>query len=1478
MKRDSLDAEEPRVVVRRLEEIAARGERLVPLLGSGISALSGIMMGQSFTDYLATAIHDAVGHSESQNVGRVGRLAEGVWSQSYTEADIRLAREWVEQRIRDRVRDVAVDLSIPELAARYSDYLASRSLADATSPFTTDHLVEQGVGSLRDWRSALTFLARLYVKDEVVRLREDASQIVIDSFVTQLVAKRMPNLTHKMIAHIAVVMNVRLLLTTNFDDLIERSFQALQRELRVVEVPLGARLPPASSFALGRALVKLHGGLIQVRADASLDARPTQEDIEAFMSYLSPGSMLAPNDGPTWLLVLGYSGSDRRLIDMLKAAVRMRPQVRVIWVAHTASDVAHANRIFSEPSMRELIDPGRFRRVHFAQCSRPDLMLYEAYQRMTRSLPPGGLTYRFAYKLPPTIPLVGSTGGREDARGVDDPTIVETVDAVLAHLSANHEHPLTVRADGRRLGILLRRCAEIPNSWTLVVGGSGALRISVAVFERLEQASHRMWFEMQEYSSFGMFLLDVVRTLAIRSGVFEQELLVTPDARLLAGGAIMFERRLMRLVRRMRVIPSDWMLFLYARDQMGGSATWSGTAWAEEDNEQLKSLLQVLGRIGFRSLIIPITPSRVARNREKVREIQALFERGDRRRPGVDAIWTELVDVLREYPDLLPQPPTDARAAAAAAERHGEDILRCSLPAAIGATGREFAVGKLTDELAGALRTHGREPFVASEQDDEFVRRSMPGGAGAHAESRGSSEVVRRGGLSYRQYIARVLAWIHAPTKEKYDTTLRRQKFIYAISLFLQSRHECAFYSEAVFPCPFPFNLESIDNDVTRGLLVDGWLRQLERLGIIYRRQGGFFWLHRDVRLGLQAILGECRARYGESAGREAGDDDVCERETRARTHFWIARWYLRSFLASQHTVPLWSCVYHNLQCALYAAYDRPTSPPDSGDALNRYRRHLVDMSLRDTLRVLVLGRRSAKYWLNSADLKGFRQAIEIMTEPDGPFSVSLRKLFDATPDKKNARSHRRTLEQLVAAVIEEFEALNTSIAAECGKALSWRVDGDGLLGADPKSVPSGSDESVASRPRFGKALRVPGRFLQLAHSDRPMPTARWSFERPEFYEPDSGSRRFLSQFETPLSELGLRWVWKAVMKCLQVDVQKYGTEKPLEHRREKDLRRQAEWLEKWRGRQMHVLAAVKLMNEMAYALTRRAKVLLWSCQSGDAARDTDRQWLAAAWLTHHSVDLTRSLIPEYLGDDAVESEKALTLYGLALAGLRRFSEARRRIGEARSILAITANQHGPRNAVLLLRSAEVFVLEAGRLAGGSEPIDDACRQRAESKLALAWLSLEDAEAKLSGTSHSTLWWGLLYRLRLSIAGLLWQLRPDPTGPGLVQDPRVQVSDSQLNELVWTWVIRGLAACGNSGYRRVRIVSAFLGLPITRRRGFVELEISLGSPIWEAIEEASPAERDDAEPGGNPRVGAQSIVAVEAERLRRKYKEWVRPI
>jgi hypothetical protein len=121
-------------------------------------------------------------------------------------------------------------------------------------------------------------------------------------------------------------MRIRLLLTTNFDTLLEDAFLDVHCPLAVFDVHKSSGLPHAHLVHAQPSIVKLHGGRYGTRADFSLDDEPTDNDKKAFVEYLS---------GPAHLLVTGCSATDIRIISLIAHALKNREQTQIFWICHS---------------------------------------------------------------------------------------------------------------------------------------------------------------------------------------------------------------------------------------------------------------------------------------------------------------------------------------------------------------------------------------------------------------------------------------------------------------------------------------------------------------------------------------------------------------------------------------------------------------------------------------------------------------------------------------------------------------------------------------------------------------------------------------------------------------------------------------------------------------------------------------------------------------------------------------------------------------------------------------------------------------------------------------------------------------------------------------------------------------------------------------------------------------------------------------
>jgi hypothetical protein len=400
-------------IEKLLVELRA-GYGIVPFVGSGVSASSGILMGQEFDRYLAWIVRRCV--AGNQKEGRLDLRRQGWPQMPESDNDLREAVEWIKGEFEELCKTKykmnfpaakegvlhfmpEFPLSEPDrMVAAIQRPLIPRVLRDShtleddhlrsfwqllgtdeqkrgwcmksqDSPTSYDHILEAALRSLHDWRATLYFLARLrlvhFPKEHLI-LADEVDQSIIDKFNLHITSGRRPNLSHNMLCHLAGPARIRTILTTNFDTLIEDALDSFRMRYEVIPVSIKGDLPHPDTVHSLNCVVKMHGALAETRADYSLDDPPAAEDKNRFYHFVCghrPDEMSRPGTDfiPSHLVVVGYSGADTRCVQMIKYVLDLNPQTKVFWICYCQSDFERLGSIFQEPSTRSRSSTGRMR-------------------------------------------------------------------------------------------------------------------------------------------------------------------------------------------------------------------------------------------------------------------------------------------------------------------------------------------------------------------------------------------------------------------------------------------------------------------------------------------------------------------------------------------------------------------------------------------------------------------------------------------------------------------------------------------------------------------------------------------------------------------------------------------------------------------------------------------------------------------------------------------------------------------------------------------------------------------------------------------------------------------------------------------------------------------------------------------------------------------------------------------------------------
>ncbi len=404
--------------LRDIQKEIKLGRGFVPFIGAGFSAPSGAPIIMEIQEYLQRCICICLGIDRTRTEVKVSRWNPRTdqWP-PLVDRERKGTPEWEEivfEQIQTRKMRAG---SLKRSLLADPD---SSSLSEELGNIETElQLLVTAHGAMGDWRRSLVWLAQIEIGEDRHSAKLSGGtprQEVIDACFRAVLKDKDPTLGHKMLGALAGALRMDVVLTTNFDELIEKGFQFARNPLTTVEIPLRGHLPERTAISDVRALIKLHGGRSSVRANESLDESPSQEDKDRFLQYfLSPKGRAQfnvrrkkeegewPVDGSkaegleepeiefeSHLLILGCGGKEKRVLDYIRHVCLHLPAseddgFKVFWVCYSESDYREISDYFEKHGIA-----GSLRILRHSHAS---LLLLELYQYMRHELPPVGCIF-----------------------------------------------------------------------------------------------------------------------------------------------------------------------------------------------------------------------------------------------------------------------------------------------------------------------------------------------------------------------------------------------------------------------------------------------------------------------------------------------------------------------------------------------------------------------------------------------------------------------------------------------------------------------------------------------------------------------------------------------------------------------------------------------------------------------------------------------------------------------------------------------------------------------------------------------------------------------------------------------------------------------------------------------------------------------------------------------------------------------------
>jgi hypothetical protein len=567
--------------IARLQRERQNGFGFVPFVGAGFSAPSGVPLVWEIKSYLARCICMALGAEEP------GMRA---WNPR--------TDQWPPFIDRDRPEPVET------WELKVNGEIRSRRDRDRWDPELP--VFQEALGAMAEWRTALLFLSRL-VRDtrgtgakekEVVSL-DAPQQEIIDACFREVLRDKYPTLGHRMLAALAGALRLDLVITTNFDDLLERAFAAARNPLEVFELHLPSNLPHWTAVSNVRSLIKLHGGRYSLRADYSLDGLPSEPDKQRFLEYLlsqagrsefsrDPSHVNLPFHNH--LLVMGFSANDRRTRSLIEYAWKhLDRDFCVYWLCYSGRDVERIKDFTAEYRVKKLTreEAPTWHGSCILRHTNLGLFLLQVYQTIRKNLPPLGSLFPSVSRL--TAPPLPSS-----RRAASPPALTGGLGVPPAE---GHHQPMDPSQTGKSVREEILSCLgrfEEPDfaRHRLVVASStdgvaGLTSACGSVFRDLEADHVCLWLDMNDISNTDNLFETLLEAAYFRLGLENW----TPVY--IAGESRPRAAEIQRLVNSVSI---HWVIFLNARETPGANADPSGLlgvhGWLDDRSSSLDADLE----------------------------------------------------------------------------------------------------------------------------------------------------------------------------------------------------------------------------------------------------------------------------------------------------------------------------------------------------------------------------------------------------------------------------------------------------------------------------------------------------------------------------------------------------------------------------------------------------------------------------------------------------------------------------------------------------------------------------------------------------------------------------------------------------------------------------------------------------------------------------------------------------------------------
>ena len=384
------------------------GRPLVPVYGAGVSISAGVASTPALVEYFARyrylrdRIIPIVGNSTILGRPRRRRSHKGQFA----------VNDWPNpHQLNEDLLSLACELSTSEEAVHQQSVILNAAVQDLAIAEQYRRIADispalQSMSNVDDQKFDES-VRKIYVEwHKYLHAGTQGRPAKIDSFFDNLTNNRKPSKAHVFNSLLTKFLDIRLVLTTNFDDLIESALAQDGVAAKVYEITYpDSTVPDVGLVHSNRSIVKLHGGTHGLRADESLSDEFEPHVASTITSYV-------PDDA--LMIVIGYGGADRRVMSLLESIIDKTSSSlvdsRLVWVARDQPS-GSLKDFLSRTAPRSCV----------CNCRDGGLFLQELYSEISRANPVRKKPYQLLPNEPVWIPRIDPERGGGSHSVTSDP-------------------------------------------------------------------------------------------------------------------------------------------------------------------------------------------------------------------------------------------------------------------------------------------------------------------------------------------------------------------------------------------------------------------------------------------------------------------------------------------------------------------------------------------------------------------------------------------------------------------------------------------------------------------------------------------------------------------------------------------------------------------------------------------------------------------------------------------------------------------------------------------------------------------------------------------------------------------------------------------------------------------------------------------------------------------------------------------------